>query len=380
MTPASIPLSLYVHWPWCVRKCPYCDFNSHALPQSDDIAERYIDALIADMKTSATLSRKRPLISLFIGGGTPSLMPAGLLSKIVSHIGLDGVEEATIEVNPDDVAMEYVKELADMGFNRVSMGVQSFIDSELRLLNRRHDAKGARNAVDILKRCGIQNISIDLIYGIPGQTLQSWRESIDAALSLDVPHISAYNLTYEEGTRLTMMRDKGRIKEVGDELCVDMFDALSGLLSDAGYEQYEISNFSKPGMYSRHNSSYWNFTPYLGLGASAHSFDGRKRRYNPSNLREYVKLIKEKGYAYRVEEETENQLYNEWVMTRLRTKWGLDINDLGMRFGRHYEKTAAEILEKYSGEGDVHIENGIARLTKKGIMISDMIFRDLFVV
>lgn len=369
---------LYIHIPFCKRKCIYCDFYSIA--GSPDLMGGYAGALIDEFDNRKDELGGERISTVYLGGGTPSLMPAGLLSKIVSHIGLDGVEEATIEVNPDDVAMEYVKELADMGFNRVSMGVQSFIDSELRLLNRRHDAKGARNAVDILKRCGIQNISIDLIYGIPGQTLQSWRESIDAALSLDVPHISAYNLTYEEGTRLTMMRDKGRIKEVGDELCVDMFDALSGLLSDAGYEQYEISNFSKPGMYSRHNSSYWNFTPYLGLGASAHSFDGRKRRYNPSNLREYVKLIKEKGYAYRVEEETENQLYNEWVMTRLRTKWGLDINDLGMRFGRHYEKTAAEILEKYSGEGDVHIENGIARLTKKGIMISDMIFRDLFVV
>ena len=356
---------LYIHIPFCKRKCIYCDFYSIA--GSPDLMGGYAGALIDEFDNRKDELGGERISTVYLGGGTPSLMPAGLLSKIVSHIGLDGVEEATIEVNPDDVAMEYVKELADMGFNRVSMGVQSFIDSELRLLNRRHDAKGARNAVDILKRCGIHNISIDLIYGIPGQTLQSWRESIDAALSLDVPHISAYNLTYEEGTRLTMMRDKGRIKEVGDELCVGMFDALSGLLSDAGYEQYEISNFSKPGMYSRHNSSYWNFTPYLGLGASAHSFDGRKRRYNPSNLREYVKLIKEKGYAYRVEEETENQLYNEWVMTRLRTKWGLDINDLGMRFGRHYEKTAAEILEKYSGEGDIHLENGIARLTKKGI-------------
>ena len=287
---------LYIHIPFCKRKCIYCDFYSIA--GSPDLMGGYAGALIDEFDNRKDELGGERISTVYLGGGTPSLMPAGLLSKIVSHIGLDGVEEATIEVNPDDVAMEYVKELADMGFNRVSMGVQSFIDSELRLLNRRHDAKGARNAVDILKRCGIQNISIDLIYGIPGQTLQSWRESIDAALSLDVPHISAYNLTYEEGTRLTMMRDKGRIKEVGDELCVDMFDALSGLLSDAGYEQYEISNFSKPGMYSRHNSSYWNFTPYLGLGASAHSFDGRKRRYNPSNLREYVKLIKEKGYAY----------------------------------------------------------------------------------
>lgn len=369
---------LYIHIPFCKRKCIYCDFYSIA--SSSDLMEGYACALIDEFDNRKDELGGERISTVYLGGGTPSLMPAGLLSKIVSHIGLGGVEEVTIEVNPDDVTMEYVKGLVDMGFNRVSMGVQSFIDSELRLLNRRHDAKGARNAVDILKRCGIHNISIDLIYGIPGQTLQSWRESIDAALSLDVPHISAYNLTYEEGTRLTMMRDKGRIKEVGDELCVGMFDALSGLLLDAGYEQYEISNFSKPGMYSRHNSSYWNFTPYLGLGASAHSFDGRKRRYNPSNLREYVKLIKEKGYAYRVEEETENQLYNEWVMTRLRTKWGLDINDLGTRFGRHYEETAAEILEKYSGDGDIHIENGIARLTKKGIMISDMIFRDLFVV
>lgn len=369
---------IYVHIPFCKRKCIYCDFYSVA--SSSLLMEEYVFSLIREFDVRKGEIVGHDINTIYLGGGTPSLLPVGLLQRLARHIGVGKVEESTIEMNPDDVTADYAQEIASMGFNRVSIGVQSFDDGELRFLNRRHDADGAIKAVELLRQSGIDNISIDLIYGIPGQSLESLRKSINLALSLDVSHISAYGLTYEDGTRLTMMRDKGKITEVDDELCVDMFKALSESISMAGYEQYEISNFAKKGMYSKHNSSYWDFTPYLGLGASAHSFDGRTRRYNPSDLRCYMQLVEERGCAYQEEEESVNQLYNEWVMTRLRTKWGLNLNDLETRFGSYYKNVAVGVLGKYLDDGDVCIDNGTAILTKKGIMISDMIFRDLFIV
>lgn len=369
---------LYIHIPFCKRKCVYCDFYSVAF--SPVMMERYVSLLLKEFDRRKGEVANEKFRTIYFGGGTPSLLPVNLLKKLICHVGLDDAEEITIEVNPDDVTEEFAREIVAAGINRVSMGIQSFDDKELKFLNRRHDSSVAKKAVGILKSSGICNISIDLIYGIPGQTLATWRKSLEDAIALGVPHISAYNLTYEEGTKLTVMRDEGKIEEAGEDLCVEMFDVLAAMLSDAGYEHYEISNFALPGMHSRHNSSYWNFTPYIGLGASAHSFDGRVRRYNPSDLRRYMELVEKNGMACDEEHETVGQLYNEWVMTRLRTRHGLDLNDLLARFGRDRLEMASEVLDGYKEKGFVTVANGVACLTRKGIMVSDMIFRDLFVV
>lgn len=371
---------IYVHIPFCKRKCIYCDFFSVAF--SDAAASRYADDLVSEFAVRKSELRGEKVHTLYIGGGTPSLMPIESLQKIVGNLVADvgGLEEFTIEVNPDDITPGYADSLIALGCNRISMGVQSFNDGELQLLNRRHDAAEAEEAVKLLRSAGFGNISIDLIYGIPGQSMQSWEDSVRKAIELGVEHISAYNLTYEEGTRLFHMREKGRIEEASDNLCVEMFSMLRKMLSDAGYEQYEISNFALPGWYSRHNSAYWDFTPYIGLGASAHSFDGICRRYNPSNLRKYMELVEKSGLAYTVEEEDKNELFNEWVMVRLRTCSGMDLAQMLDRFGKEYVDTSMPILEKYANDGCLVLENGIVRLTEKGIMLSDMIFRDLFVV
>ena len=369
---------LYIHIPFCKRKCIYCDFYSIA--SSPLLMEVYVASLVKEYDSRVSEMAGEEVNTIYLGGGTPSLMPLGLLTELVGHVFTGSVEEMTIEVNPDDVTNEFADGIAAAGFNRVSVGIQSFDDDELKLLNRRHDAAGARESVALLRKSGFENISIDLIYGIPGQSLQSWRDNVKEAIALGVPHISAYNLTYEEGTRLTAMRDKGRLQEVDDDLCVEMFGVLSSMLEEAGYEQYEISNFALPGMYSKHNSSYWDFTPYLGLGASAHSFDGAARRYNPADLRKYMELVDKYGKAYEEEKETQGQLHNEWVMTRLRTRQGLDMDDFADRFGNECRTRASEVLRRYADSGDIVVENGTARLTKKGIMVSDMIFRDLFIV
>ena len=369
---------IYIHIPFCSRKCIYCDFYSIALRA--ETVDNYLKAVGREYLSRIDELNGESVSTLYVGGGTPSLLTEAQLQTLMTPIDTSSVAEATIEVNPDDVTSAMAVALRRLGFNRVSIGVQSFDDVELALIGRRHDARKAVEAVEILRNAGFENISIDLIYGIPGQSLESFSRSVYAALNLRVCHISAYCMTYEEGTRLTRMRDAGKLVEVDDETCVAMYQLLVDRLKAAGYEHYEISNFALPGCRSWHNCSYWNFTPYLGLGASAHSFDGRLRRCNPASLREYLQKINDVGFAYDVESETTEQLYNEWIMTRLRTADGLDLLDVGTRWGAKMEKHTRSVLSGFEKEGLVRLNADVASLTDRGVMLSDMIFRELFVV
>ena len=342
---------------------------------------QYVDALLVEAKLRASLIGDAPIKTLYIGGGTPSVMPTNLLQKLVLGISdildLSQVEEFTIEVNPDDVTVEYVIALRQLGINRVSMGVQSFIDSELRAINRRHSSQQAINAATSIKAGGINNVSIDLIYGLPGQTLTSWQLSINQALALEVHHISAYNLSYEPGTRLWVMREKGRVQEVSDDECIAMYDYLVNILKSAGYEHYEISNFALPGYRSRHNSSYWNFTPYLGLGAAAHSFDGTARSYNPSNLKLYIESL-DSGKTAFVEENLEWwERHDEEVMVRLRTCDGLDTALIREHYGEKAYNSINEKSNKFLVSGLLEKHGDTLVLTHKGVMVSDTIIRTL---
>lgn len=369
---------IYIHIPFCTTKCIYCDFFSVGVTAEKRM--RYVDALACEYASRIGELRGAAVGTLYIGGGTPSLLSVDELARIVALPELAAGAEVTVEVNPDDVTTDLVKGLKAAGVNRVSMGVQSFVDEELAFLRRRHDAAQARRAVGLLQDGGITNLSIDLIYGIPGQTVRSWQASLDVALGLGVPHLSAYSLTYEEGTRLTRMRDRGDFAELDDELTVALFNQLADALQDAGYEQYEISNFAKPGFRSRHNSAYWNFTPYLGLGAAAHSFDGTTRRYNPSSLRDYLSKVEADGCAFEEESESPDQLYDEWVMTRLRTSDGMDMDELERRFGKRHRQYAARVVDRHIADGCLSKDGSVVRLTRDGVMLSDMVFRDLFIV
>ena len=370
---------IYVHIPFCRKKCSYCDFYSVVTTGKEDI---YVEAIASELKLRKGELCGEPVRTIYIGGGTPSLLKSQNIGKIFKaiddNLGCKRLEEFTIEVNPDDVTAEYVKELKAIGVNRISMGVQSFVDSELRSINRRHTAADAIDAVEVIGSCGISNISIDLIYGLPGQTLESWQFSMRQAVSLAVPHISCYNLSYEPGTQLYYMREKGKIKECSDDDCVAMFQVMLEILAKARYEHYEISNFALAGHYSRHNSSYWDGTPYLGLGAAAHSFDGcRIRSANVASVGGYIEKISSGQLACGREILSDEEIYNEFVMLGMRTRRGIAASELPGKFGQNLHRHFLEVISRYVASGLVEQSAGRYRLSRQGVMLADMVIRAL---
>lgn len=370
---------LYIHIPFCESKCIYCDFYSMA--NNNHLIDKYIDALLVEAVLRKNELNSETITTVYLGGGTPSLLSITQLSKLVNGLkkvfDFSDVEEFTIEVNPDDVTADYIHQAKSHGINRVSMGVQSFSDEDLRFINRRHTAMQATDAIHIIKKAGIDNISIDLIYGISGQNIEIWKNNVDTAISLSVQHISAYTLMYEKGTRLSVMRSLGKITEVDDDVVAAMYDYLVAQLKSNGYIHYEISNFALPGFHSRHNSSYWNLTPYLGLGVAAHSFDGTVRRFNPSNLKKYLDTLGEGKLCVEVEKITQAEKYDEYVMLRLRTADGIDADELMHRFGEEYYQFFIEKAKPLVSEGSLINENGRYYIPENHIMISDNITCDL---
>lgn len=372
---------IYIHIPFCKKRCIYCDFYSTT---DNRLTESYIGALENELSARIDEIGRDNVSTIYIGGGTPSQLTIQQLSRLIASIkniiNFEKVLEFTIEVNPDDVNFEYMQACRTLGINRVSMGIQSFVDAELEIINRRHNSAQAVEAVKIMRSAGFENISIDLIYGLPLQTLDSWRYSVAEAIKLNVPHISCYNLSYEEDTLLYKKRESGEIIECSEEDCVTMYEVLTEKLKDAGYLHYEISNYCKPDCFSRHNSNYWNLTPYLGLGASAHSYDGKVRKYNPDSIHEYVKKVGECGVSYEEDDETEWEKYNEYIMIGLRTMWGVSLSNLEKMFSNElYNHFIAE-SRRFINSGELKEENGAVVLTEKGIMLTDYVVRSLMFV
>ncbi len=369
---------IYIHIPYCKSKCTYCDFYS--TPQVATM-EQYVHSLLCEANLRQEEVAHSPITTLYMGGGTPSVLPVELITELVNGLhelfDLSRLEEFTIEVNPDDVSSKYITALRELGINRVSMGVQSFNDNELRAINRRHTSKQAIEAVQTIQDAGIDNVSIDLIYGLPGQSLDSWKNNVEQAISLNVRHISAYCLSYERGTRLWVMREQGKVQEASDELCVAMHTTLVSKLRQAGFEHYEISNFAKPGYRSRHNSSYWNFTPYLGLGAAAHSFDGINRRFNPSSIKQYIKALSENRTVFTMEELEWWEHHDEEVMVRLRTSDGLDTTVIAKHYGSNASDTLLRKAQPFINQGLLNLNGTTLTLTPQGVMMSDHIIRTL---
>lgn len=357
---------LYIHIPFCHSKCLYCDFYS-----TPDRSR--VDSVIAAIKTEfERRSRliRGPFSTIYIGGGTPSILSAQQFSSLVSILPVNDSEEFTIEVNPEDVTDTSAEFWKLMGVNRISMGVQSLDDTELRRVGRRHDATTAVNAFRILRRAGFDNISCDLIYGLPGQSLVSWQKSLNAMVALAPEHISAYSLTYEEGTALTRLRDKGKITAADEDLYADMYYFLIDRLSAAGYEHYEISNFARAGYKSRHNSSYWCGTPYLGLGPGAYSYDGKSRIYNSPSVKDYLA-----GALEIVEDETATDIVNDAIITALRTDTGFRLDSVTAACRRDIMHSA----EKYLASGDLMLDDGHLVIKERSWLIADAIMRDLLI-
>lgn len=369
---------IYIHVPFCKTRCAYCDFYSTTL---EELKPRYIDAVCQELLMRATYLLGEPILTVYLGGGTPSQLSAEELKKLFYCIdkvyGLRDCQEITLEANPDDLTEEYVEMLASMPFNRISMGIQTFHDPTLQLMGRRHTATQAIEAVHRCQDYGFDNISIDLIYGLPGETPERWRQDLQTAFSLGVQHISAYHLTYEQGTRLWEMLQQGKVSEVDEDTSVELFRMLCDEMQQAGYEHYEISNFALPGYRSRHNSAYWREVPYLGCGPSAHSFDGSSREWNVASLSDYIMAIEQGHRDFEREELDTNTRYNEFVMTRLRTCEGIPLSALQQRFGKTYHDYCLHLAAPFIRQGLLEQQGDTLRLTREGIFVSDDIISDL---
>lgn len=315
--------AIYIHIPYCHSKCGYCDFYS--TPRTQD-ARLLVEAIIREY-TLRQDEIASEISTIYIGGGTPSVLDEELLGMLAAALP-QPTGEFTIEVNPEDVALHRVEAWQRMGINRVSMGVQSLVDTELQFIGRRHSALQALEAMLTIRKAGIHNLSLDLIYGLPGQNLESWKSSLQKVLDFHPEHLSAYILSYEPGTRLSALLRTGKITQADDALIEDMYGHLCENTRREGYEHYEISNFALPGLSARHNSGYWSGNPYLGLGPAAHSFDTTVRRINPSSIKDYLSALNSGRAAFIIDEENDDNRFNDLLITRLRTAQGLDIDTI----------------------------------------------------
>jgi len=372
---------IYIHIPFCKKRCAYCDFFSTVRLAEK---ERYIDALCREIEYRCGYLQNQPIETLYFGGGTPSLLSAQDFEKIFYALIISfgqrysRVKEITVEANPDDISPEYIKVLRDLPINRISLGVQSFCDRELRMLNRRHNANSALNAVRLLQNAGYKNISIDLMYGLPGQTADSWKKTLEQAITTGVQHISAYHLTYEKGTRMEKRLREGKIVPVDEDTSLSFFEMLIDSLTAADFEHYEISNFAKKGFRSMHNSSYWSGKHYLGLGASAHSFNGNSRQWNSASIAKYMNNINSRIFYAGFEEIDKSIAYNELIMTRLRTKEGVSLQEVEINFGKNIKVLLLKKADFFVHSGLLAVNKDRLSLTHKGIFVSDLIISDLF--
>ena len=373
---------IYVHIPFCASRCIYCGFYS-TTGTLHHWQDRYVKAVLAELELRKDYLGGEAIKTLYIGGGTPSLLSPDNI-RLLAH-GLRtmndkvpsqqavAIEEFTMECNPDDVTPYLCSVLAEAGINRVSMGVQTFSDDRLRFLRRRHRAEDVPRAVEHLRKAGINNISIDLMFGFPGETIEEWEQDMERGIALDVEHISAYSLMYEEGTPLYTMRERGLITKDDEGHSAEMYDRLLDRLSEAGYVHYEISNFAKQGFRSLHNSCYWNGTKYIGLGAAAHSYDVGSRQWNTSDMAAYVRAIESGEVPMEIEISDARTRYNDMITTALRTTEGIDLGKLNTQEYRYIMKNA----HKSINAGTLEVVSGRMRLTRKGLYISDEVMSDL---
>lgn len=369
---------LYIHIPYCRKACHYCNFHfSTALHNR----ERFIDALIKEI--DLTPGKKiREITTVYFGGGTPSILFRTEIRSVVqalrSSFNIKEGAEWTLEVNPDDLNEMKLAFWKDLGFNRLSVGIQSFQEEDLTWMNRSHTAVQSRLGIDMIRQAGFQNFSIDLIYGIPGLTDEAWRKNVQLAIDLQIPHISAYALTVEPKTALSHFVEQKKMPDVDPEHQAQHFQILVELLESAGYEHYEISNFAKPGWRSKHNSSYWAGTPYFGLGPGSHSFDGESRYWNISNNNLYIDSIHSGIIPFEKEDLTPIQQLNEYIMTSLRTMEGLDLGKVSSTWGSSFTTTILKEAEKQFSRGTLILVKDHLLLTKEGKFFADGIASDLF--
>lgn len=372
---------IYIHIPFCKKVCYYCDFHfTVSLKQKDAL----LDSILKELEIRKDYLGNNSINTIYFGGGTPSILSVselgGILQKINSLFSIETNMEITLEANPDDLNVEYLKDLKSLGINRLSIGIQSFFDEDLKWMNRRHNASDAENCIKLSQDSGFSNMNIDLIYGLPQLTVERWQQNLNTFISLDVPHLSAYHLTIEPKTVFGYYKRKGRLTEIDEEISLKHYDLLVNTMNANNYEHYEISNFCKEGKYSRHNTNYWKAGHYLGIGPSAHSFDGTSRQWNVSVNSDYINAINKGERFYEIEKLAENDKFNDYLLTGLRTKWGIDLNFIAKTFGSQYINHLERELSRIVDNDKVTRDKDIVRLTDRGMFLSDNIIAGLFMV
>jgi oxygen-independent coproporphyrinogen-3 oxidase len=372
---------LYIHIPFCKQRCTYCDFYTEVAPK---LIPDLVDALCIELHARKNYLQKEVIDTIYFGGGTPSLLSykqfEQIFDNIHSNYKVSEKAEITFEANPDDLSLTFLNSISKLPFNRISIGIQSFDDAELKAINRRHTGKQAIEAIQQAKQVGFKNISIDLIYGLPSQNIEKWIEQLEKALSLDVQHLSVYGLTYEEGTKLWKQRKKGEIEVVDENNMIEMYHELLKRTALKGFEAYEISNFAKPNFRSQHNSAYWKLTPYLGIGPSAHSYDGKSRQWNIASTTKYIQALANKKTFFEKEILTQNDKYNDYIMISLRTREGANLEFIEQHFGKEMKNYCLASANKQIELGNLISDNKFILLSPKGIDISNIFFRELIYI
>ena len=368
---------IYIHIPFCKKLCFYCDFY-HVVSPDDNSS--FIDALLKEASLRKDYLGEDSVSTIYLGGGTPSVFSIKDLGTILNHVKkLFRVTEdceITIELNPDDVNEAYLEGLKNLNINRISLGIQSWRDADLKLLNRRHDSARAVTALKETLNAGFKNVTIDLIYGIPGMSLKDWESNLDFTFSFDIMHLSAYHLTFEPGTVFGKMLEKGDISEIDEDDSAAQFNLLIEKAESEGFIQYEISNFGKPGYFSIHNSNYWKQVNYLGLGPSAHSFNGYTRQWNVRDLKGYIKSVNAGKSFFESEELDIKKRFNEYIMTSLRTMWGIDLEYIEGMFEKEGYDYVVNLSGKFRNYGLMKLEKNSLVLTNQGKLISDNIISE----
>ncbi|WP_395804477.1 radical SAM family heme chaperone HemW [Daejeonella sp.] len=371
---------IYLHIPFCKKACHYCDFHFSTSPQ---YKEPMLKALRQELLLRKSYLNNQSIDTIYFGGGTPSLLSANelqiLLGEIVDQFDVTSNAEITIEANPDDLNPQRVKELRQTLINRFSIGIQSFFEEDLRWMNRAHTATEAQSSIKRVQDAGFENITADLIYGYPLLTNPKWEHNIQELIQLNIPHISSYSMTVEPATALSSFIKKGEQKAMDEGQSAAQFLILMEQLKEAGFDHYEISNFAKPGSHSKHNSNYWEGISYLGIGPSAHSFNGKSRQWNISNNTKYIDQIEKGKIPAEIEELTLENRINEYIMTSLRTSKGMDLNKIKDQFGSDYANEIKNNLDVFSEKNWILIKDQRIILTTDGKLFADHIASELFI-
>lgn len=370
---------IYLHVPFCARRCIYCDFYSTTL--SEEVRTQYVKAAQRELKERVSYLPSSHIRTIYLGGGTPSQLSteeiASLLDCIRAYYNVASDAEITLECNPDDITQAFAQTIKEIGINRVSLGVQSFDDEILHLLNRRHDAREAEEAVRTLYENDLKNISIDLIYGLPRQDVASFSTDLSKAFSLPIKHLSSYALSVEKGTALAKRIEEKALEVASEETFVKEYTLLMEQAEKHGFIHYEISNFALQGFESKHNSGYWDGTPYLGIGPGAHSFDGTDRRYNLPQLLDYIQQSEQGIFPHQTELLKDYERYNEWIFTSLRTSKGLSLQHTERRYGHEGLNYLLKNAQPHISSGRIIKEDNHLKIARDSIMVSDDIISDL---